>query len=312
MQQQGWVAPKRMLVIVALCAVAALAGCHSRAGTEGGLYVYTDAQGNLVTLQRPSEQAQQSAPVETLPEQLPTAARAHNAETETAPSEPQESTRESLPQSSTLVGIDDYRPSDEVEAELEARERNRFVMYTDASGQLITQPVDMLSEREAAAAKAPFEVVQDTEFLETYRPILRDCCLHLLESAVDIKAGKERMVQLHNESDRMLGDPAYRAVLFQVDDSVRSLALRAFIRKQHYVAAEMLWLDENGEPLLLIDQPFTRRYPETWYRHGYLEGTFPREEGQHYLVVFLPYAVPREGTDGLTRATEGELVLSGS
>lgn len=61
---------------------------------------------------------------------------------------------------------------------------------------------------------------------------------------------------------------------------------------------------------MLVDQPFSRRYPETWYRYGYLQGTLEKDQGQHYLVVFLPYLQGRDGTDGLKLVTEGELVLT--
>ncbi len=180
-----------------------LSACQSTPG-QGEFYVYTDAQGNLVTIEKPvSEQAAEEAKEDSV-ETVDTS----GADLLSAP-------------------LEDYRPSEEIDQELAAKERDRFITYVDESGQLVSRPVDMVAEKEA----------------------------------------KKRV------------EPDY---------------------------AEL----PGGDGLLLIDQPFSRKYPETWYRYGYLQGTLPHESGQRHLVVFLPYFQEQSSTDGLQAVLKGELLLS--
>jgi len=207
--------------------------------------------------------------------------------------------------------LEDYRPSEEIDQELEDKERDRFITYVDESGQLTSRPVDMVAEREALDRVEPeYAEVAESGFLETYRTIRQDCCQHLLEEAVELAPGAEILVTFDQDSPVMLGDEPLKAMALTLNKNVTTLDLKAFIRKQDYVAAQLLWLDEAGRPLLLIDQPFSRKYPETWYRYGYLQGTLPREPGQRHLVVFLPYLQEQSSTDGLQAVLKGELLLS--
>ena len=281
----------RYLLVLTL---AALAGCQGSVPTSdqsSGLYVYTDAQGNLVTLERPAER-KRPKPATPSPDTF-------NPETsdDTPP----------IPDN-----VDDYRPSDEVDQELADRENQRFVTYIDETGQLVSRPLDMGAERAAAETAPPdFESLGAENYMETYRPLRADCCLHLLESAETLKVGSETLVGFHAGGPHMVGAEPYLAKVFELQEGVSGVTLNAFIRKSGYLAAELLWLDADGSPVMLIDQPFSRKYPETWYRYGYLQGTLEREKGQHYLVVFLPYFEKQPGTDGLLQVTEGELVLLG-
>ncbi|MCG8393411.1 MAG: MalM family protein [Pseudomonadales bacterium] len=274
---------KTALLLIALV----IAGCQGRPDS-GGFYVYTDAQGNLVTLDRPPQAEQESR-------SRPESTGSQNSAAEAVESDDT---------------VEQYRPSDEVDAELEARERDRFITYVDETGQLVSRPVDMVEAKEATASREPgYSQAPSAGYLETYRALRADCCRHLLEQAEELESGSERVVSFGSDSQVMVGDTPYRAVALAPASGADTITLRAFIRKQGYLAVELLWLDEKGEPVLLVDQPFSRRYPETWYRYGYLEGTLQREAGQRYLVVFLPYTENQPGTDGLTRMTSGELVL---
>lgn len=280
-------------------ALVALAGCQSSMPTgdqSSGLYVYTDAQGNLVTLERPAEA------------QPPAAASPAPANPPEATSSPKVDAANDQP----METLEDYRPSGEVDEELAERENQRFVTYIDETGQLVSRPLDMGAERAAAAAApAPYETVGEAGYLETYRPLRADCCVHMLDTAETLKTGSETLVDFHADSPQMAGEGAYRAMVFKVDEGVAAVTLNAFVKKKGYLAVELLWLDANGSPVMLVDQPFSRRYPETWYRFGYLQGTLERETGQRYLVVFLPYFEEQPGTDGLLQVTQGELVLMG-
>tara|TARA_Y100000588_G_C14111892_1_gene863391 strand:- start:88 stop:903 length:816 start_codon:yes stop_codon:yes gene_type:complete len=256
-----------------------LAACQGRPG-QGELYVYTDPQGNLVTIEKPSQQK--------------TAETARKAENQIL-EEP----------------LEGYRPSEEIDRELEEKERDRFITYIDGSGQLVSRQVDMVAERQAQSSVEPdYAEVSGGEYLETYRTIRQDCCLHLLEEATELAAGEEMLITFDQDSPVMLGDEPLKAMALKVAKDIATLDLKAFIRKQDYVAAQLLWLDEAGRPILLIDQPFSRKYPETWYRYGYLQGTLLRESGQRHLVVFLPYLQEQPSTDGLRAVLKGELLLS--
>ncbi len=273
-------------LVVALCLL--LSACQSSTG-QGEFYVYTDAQGNLVTIEKPvSEQTAEEAKEDSV-ETVDTS----GADLLSAP-------------------LEDYRPSEEIDQELAAKERDRFITYVDESGQLVSRPVDMVAEKEAKNRVEPdyAELPGGDGFLETYRTIRQDCCLHLLEEIETLGAGQEMLITFGPDSPVLLGDQPFKAKALKLAENVNSLDLKAFIRKKDYVAAQLLWLDEQGRPLLLVDQPFSRKYPETWYRYGYLHGTFPRESGQRHLVVFLPYQQQQPSTDGLQAVLNGELLLS--
>ena len=273
-------------LVVALCLL--LSACQSSPG-QGEFYVYTDAQGNLVTIEKPvSEQAAKEAKEDSV-ETVDTS----GADLLSAP-------------------LEDYRPSEEIDQELAAKERDRFITYVDESGQLVSRPVDMVAEKEAKKRVEPdyAELPGGDGFLETYRTIRQDCCLHLLDETETLGAGQETLITFGPDSPVLLGDQPFKAKALKLAENVNSLDLKAFIRKKDYVAAQLLWLDEQGRPLLLVDQPFSRKYPETWYRYGYLQGTFPRESGQRHLVLFLPYQQQQPSTDGLQAVLNGELLLS--
>lgn len=256
-----------------------LAACQGQPG-KGELYVYTDAQGNLVSIEKP-------------------------AETKSAESDGK------APKLMLDQSLEDYRPSGEIDQELEDKERDRFITYVDESGELVSRQLDMVAEKNAQRSAAPdYAEISGGEFLETYRTIRQDCCQHLLEEAAELDAGAEMLITFDQDSPVMLGDEPLKAKALKLAEDVSTLDLKAFIRKQDYVAAQLLWLDEEGRPLLLIDQPFSRKYPETWYRYGYLQGTLPRESGQRHLVVFLPYLQEQPSTDGLQAVLKGELLLS--
>lgn len=271
----------RKILFPCLCFCVLLTACQGRSG-QGEFYAYTDAQGNLVTIEKTAQVDHEEAQ----PAQNP---------------------------SSQLLDqpLEAYRPSDEIDRELEEKERDRFITYVDETGQLVSRPVDMVAEREAETAEnADYSAIGDQGFLETYRTIRQDCCQHLLEEALVLDAGSEILITFDQDSPVMLGDEPLSAVALELAPSVRSIDLKAFIRKQGYVAAQLLWLDEDGRPLLLVDQPFSRQYPETWYRYGFLQGTLPRESGQRHLVVFLPYLEEQSSTDGLRAVRKGELLLA--
>ncbi len=275
-------------------ALAALVGCQSPTPVDqegAGLYVYTDAQGNLVTLERNTDSTT-GEPV---------------GQTDTT-SNPKENDMPGL----AADDLEGYRPSNEIDEELAERENQRFVTYVDETGQLVSRQINMGAERAAiAAAPRKFETLAADDFMETYRAIRADCCAHLLEEAIPLKVGDERLAVFDGDAQTMVGEGAYRVNVYRLDASLRGIMLNAFVKNDGYLAVEVLLLDAKGLPVLLVDQPFSRKYSETWYRYGYLQGTVEREAGQQYLAVFLPYFESRSGTDGLIQVTQGELIIKG-
>lgn len=275
---------------ISLLVILFLTACQSRPGT-GGFYVYTDAQGNLVTVDETSDNPE------------PTQDRNLQTASQNAPDG----------KSVSNDVLDSYRPSGEVDKEMEAKERDRFITYVDETGQLVSRPMDMVAEKEAAGTRPPlYESLKPGAYLETYRSLRADCCLHMLEVADTLNKGGEVLVKFGQDSPVLMGEIPYRAMVLELDAEVSSVVLKAFIKKQSYLAVQLLWLDAKGFPTLLIDQPFSRKYPENWYRYGYLQGTLEPKSGQRYLVVFLPYLKGVPGTDGLRKEIKGELLLSAS
>ena len=174
-------------LVVALCLL--LSACQSSTG-QGEFYVYTDAQGNLVTIEKPvSEQAAEVAKEDSV-ETVDTS----GADLLSAP-------------------LEDYRPSEEIDQELAAKERDRFITYVDESGQLVSRPVDMVAEKEAKNRVEPdyAELPGGDGFLETYRTIRQDCCLHLLDETETLGAGQEMLITFGPDSPVLLGDQPFKA-----------------------------------------------------------------------------------------------------
>lgn len=263
----------RYQLLFSVLTLAFISGCASGPAQErGGLYTYVDAQGNVVTLEREPEKAQQAS------ESLPDAELAQSAGSEAA-----------------------YQTDEDVQATLEARDRNRFVVYPGADGELVTQPVDLVAEREYQASRAPgYEDVEASPgFIERILGVPAGCCAHTREQALELRAGAELLLDPAGSEQTIRLDNATPAVTLKLAADVATLRLRGFFSSaEEYVAPGVVFLNAEGVPVLLVDRPYQRRYPETWYRYAFFEGRVEVPSEAVFATIFLPYAV-REGDTGV-------------
>jgi hypothetical protein len=195
----------------------------------------------------------------------------------------------------------EYQSDEDVQAALEARDRNRFVVYPGADGELVTQPVDLVAEREHQAAKAPgYDQVESAPgFIERILGVPADCCAHTMSQADTLKAGREVRLEPAGSEESIRLDAVTPAVTLKLAADVATLRLRGFIAASgDYLAPGLVFLDAAGTPVLLVDRPYQRRYPETWYRYAFFEGRVEVPPGAVFASFFLPYAA-REGATGV-------------
>jgi hypothetical protein len=293
-----------MMRVVLIGLLALTAACSTNRPEEGGFYSWVDAQGNLVSM--PRERAAEPGPVAAEPE--PAA-----AETETPPDSQE----------------DGFLSAEEAVQLMEERERDRFVVYQDASGYRIVQPVDVVEarrarERELAARSQPLEE-RERPYIERVEGVPADCCADLLGKAVALKPGVELLFGFERGPWQWIRLPELRpAVAVKLAPEVASVRFQTFLLPKGYLHPQALFLNASGEPVLLVDNLFVRRFPETWYRHGWLEGELPVVPDAVWLVMYLGYAAPSatgrpEGVPGeyywrepsSPLAVQGELVLRG-
>ena len=253
-----------MRVIVA-CIAILLTSCSVNRPEEGGFYSWVDAQGNVVTVPRQPEPAGQATAVQA------------TAELEEITAEPAE---------------ERYQTDEEVSELLEARERDRFVVYQDVSGYQVRQPVDVVAAREArkvemANRTEPFAPVG---FAERVEAISAACCAHLVDDASEIKAGREALVSFASAPFQWLtlgADSRHPAQALRLDAGVSHIRLRSFLLPGGYLHPQALFLNERAEPVLLVDNLFIRKNPESWHRFGSLEGDIEVPPGAVWVVLSL-------------------------
>ena len=269
----------KKILLAAVCLL--LAACTQNRPEEGGFYSWVDAQGNLVTV--PREQAPDAgADAEANETAEAGAARPANA----APLSEAE-----------LDSEGEYQTDEQVQAMIEQRERDRFVIYRDSSGYQVIQPVDVPAAREAREQQkqALTQPLQGNAqvFIERVEGVPANCCLALLEEAEVLKVGEEQLANFVARPHLWVSMPAShpgRAV--RLDPAVKLVRFQSFLLKNGYIHPQAAFLDEQGLPVLLVDNLFVRRYPETWYRYASLEGEVEVPEGATALVLYLSYAGP--------------------
>lgn len=288
---------RNVLRVALLCLL--LAAC-STGRQGGGLYVYMDEQGNLVAGEIP---ATQGAAAENIP--------AADAD----PDQPGPAAVQALSPEQLSSAADEDLARSEAAPELE---QERFVTYIDGDGQVTRQRVDLAAERRAKEERVPaFEDIEPAlddgyGYLETVTPVAADCCLAAMDEAQTLRPGQERLLRYNGEqSTRVaIGGAWLPARVLALSEDVREVRVLSFKQRGSYLHPQLLMLDELGRPVLQVDNVFTRRFPESWSRYAYIEGTLGREPGQRYLVVYLGYA--EGGLPGLLAEPDSELAIEGS
>src|SRR5690606_6545065 len=153
-----------------------------------------------------------------------------------------------------------------------------------------------------------------------------DCCSGLLAHAEKLKPGQEKSLAFANgEYGWVKLEANHPAHIYSLDDKARRLAIKSFKKKGSYLHPYLLFLDKRGTPILAVNNLFQRRYPETWYRYGYVEGSLLAPADASYVVVYLSYETGSRETGMVpladpalvpepdaTPAAHGELTLSAS
>lgn len=264
----------KKISIAAACLL--LAACTQNRPEEGGFYSWVDAQGNLVTVPRETVEGAEAGE------------GADDAATESAPA--------ALSETELDIEVE-YQTDEEVQALIEQRERDRFVVYRDSTGYQVVQPVDVPAAREAReqqkqALTRPLQE-DGRVFIERMEGVPANCCLALLDDSAALKVGEEQLANFVARPHQWVTMPAQhpgRAV--RLDPAVKMVRFRSFLLKDGYIHPQAVFLDQQGLPVLLVDNLFVRRYPETWYRYASLEGEVEVPEGAVVLVLYLSYAGP--------------------
>jgi hypothetical protein len=262
---------------------------NSNRPSEGGFYSYVDGQGNLVTLKRKPEEKPIATPVES---------RATTAD--------QRKLLEEL-DAGSLGEQSEYQTDEEVQRRIDELERDRFITYTDASGYQITQPVDVVAARKAKAEE-PTLYRPFTEgisgYVERVEGVPERCCEETLKRADELKLGMEALLSFDRPWAWVSMPERHPATAIKLASGTIALRVQTFFTGRGYLHPQVVFLDKDGVPILLVDNVFTRSYPETWLKHGYLEGELPVEPGSVWAVFYLGYA--GESASGRPELVPGE------
>ena len=294
--------PFRLTPLILL--IILLSAC-SREQAGDRLFVYTDAQGNLVAVQSRQESTEENNTPDQESDADPDG---------TARSVPRQQPGEVLDEETLKQTLED---DEDLQALLDADERDRFVVYPGGDGELVRAPVDLVAEREARAAQGPgyedLDGLVEGGYIETMTAISADCCGHLPAHAQLLESGREvafRFSEAERPSMAWQGSHTPVQVL-RFSDELAAWRVISYKRPGGYLHPFALLLDEAGAPVLLVNNLFSRRYPETWYRYGFLQGTIAREPEHHYLVLYLPYDENNLSLGGVVAETDVPLSMTG-
>lgn len=266
----------------------------------GKIYSYVDAQGNLVTGRLAEKQ-------KALPEKEQ--------------------------QAMDEGGI--YLTPEEFEAQQAEKDSDRFVTYYNAQGELVRERIDPVAAKahhqemvkqhnykqiEVAAA----HMAQERQYQETNTAIREDCCLDIIKYADPLKVGKKDAFRYGpGEYGWITMDQTRPARVYQLDGKEQRLVIQSYKENGHYLHPYLLMLDGQGLPMMAVNNIFQRRYPETWFRYAYVEGSVVLPDDAAWLVIYLPYVTgsrqegmrltgeqPDQPETDVTVSTKGELVIS--
>ena len=295
---------------------ALVAGCSAanRPDDKAGFYSWVDAQGNLVTVNQPkAPQKPESSAGQDASGDNNNAARADDgtsvAKGDAKPSAGNQKKLATNPDELWQEPDEAYQTDEQVQARIAGEKRDRFITYTDEQGRLVSRPVDIEAAREAQAHQGKgYEDISPVQekYGEGSMPVTADCCNSGLASAPELKAGTERRLQFYKAgiTTVALGGPR-PALTFRLGQGVENLELQSWITRKGYQHPQLLFLDASGVPLLLVDNVFSRRYPETFFSLRSLFGIVPVESGAVYVTLFLPYA--EVGAKGRVHLTGGQV-----
>lgn len=296
-----------------------LAACANQ-GEDTRFYSYVDETGRLHTVESEAAPAQQRAEAEK--SQKTTAVKPPNE----APFGPfgklSDDALHSQSANYSIVGEASRIPAEEenIEALLE-EEDERFVVFPGADGQLVRQRYDAneakafeIAARKARAEAKDYQWVSDT-YVEATVEIDANCCQHLIAHAQAFEAKGNTDVEFSTtQSQRMSlaqGSPSWPVRVYKLPSDVNAVVVKSYKKKKTYLHPQLLLLDDAGAPVLQVSDVFSKRYPETWARHGYMEGALALEPNFKYLLIYLGYEAGQVGELPFDVEDEHSLSLDG-
>lgn len=255
------------------------------------IYSYVDAQGHLVQGELPAHQQKKPTPLEAGQKDVRSFsykdAQGHLVTGDLPPA---------------AAGKDaNWQTSEQAEAKADALAHDRFVTYYDATGRLIREPVDPVTaraHRKEQEAQQHYQQIavqaaqqsRARQYVETMTAIPADCCTHLLAHAEKLTLDTQRSLTFANGSYGWLQlAQAHPAHIYSLGAKAKRLFIKSYKQRGNYLHPYLLFLDASGTPLLAVNNLFQRRYPETWYRYGYVEGSVLTPAKAAYVVVYLSY-----------------------
>lgn len=299
--------PMKMLVWLVVLLVG-LSACANQAENKH-FYSYVDETGRVHTVETEQEAKPQSTP------------KAEPVVKAKAPSDTpfgpfgrlSEGAEHSQTANYSIVGEASRIPKEET-----TEEDERFVVFPGADGQLVRQRYDAnevkayeKAAREARAEVKDYQWVPDT-YVEATVEIEADCCQHLLPKAVELDTKGSTDVEFSQAQFQRLslaaGSPSWPVRIYKLPQDIGAVVVKSYKKKKQYLHPQLLLLDDTGVPVLQVSNVFSKRYPETWARHGYLEGALTMEPNFSYLLLYLGYEAGQY--EGLPFDVEEEHSLS--
>ena len=286
--------PMKMLAWLVMLLVG-LSACANQAENKH-FYSYVDETGRVHTVE--TEQKAKPKPQST-PKAEPVIQAKAPSDTPFGPfGRLSEGAEHSQTANYSIVGEASRAPEKEVEALLE-EEDERFVVFPGADGQLVRQRYDAnevkayeKAARDARAEVKDYQWVSDT-YVEATVEIDADCCQHLLPKAAELDAKGTTDVAFSQTQFQRLslaaGSPSWPVRIYKLPQDIGAVVVKSYKKKKQYLHPQLLLLDDTGTPVLQVSNVFSKRYPETWARHGYVEGALTMEPNFSYLLLYLGY-----------------------
>lgn len=279
-----------MRLLSCLSVFALLAACsHQPPPADGDrVYSYVDAQGNLVQGHLPANKK-------------PAADSKAEPHLYTYQDAQNNLVHGELPPAGADDSDKSYQTPEQAEEKQDELARDRFITRFDANGYLVREKIDPVAARafrEAEKDKKEYEEMayqaarqaRDRQYAETSTPVPADCCLAILPHAEKLATGKDRTLHFTGgEYGWIETDRAHPAHVYKLDAKAGRLLIRSYKNSGGYLHPWLLFLDPAGTPMLAVNELFERRYPETWFRYAFVEGTVPVPAGSAFVVVYLPY-----------------------
>lgn len=212
----------------------------------------------------------------------------------------------------TQAGQDTYTPADEAASKFTAKQlakqHNRFVTYYNAQGKLIRQHIDPVAageHRQSVRATKDYQYImdraaqaaRDRQYSQSNMVIPANCCRHLIKYADKLTASSEKPLHFtKGEFGWIQLAATHPAHIYLLGKQVKRITIKSYKKADGYLHPYLLLLNKSGTPLLAVNNLFQRRYDETWYRYGYVEGSVTIPAKAAYAILYLPYETGSRAT----------------